>query len=194
MTEIHKWMCKLLKIHPTYLNIRLVPCVMPLTIPVPGTWQGFCINRANEQVCTCMKASKPKPRARGLTLWVQHSGLESLESCVMPCGCELDSKGTVQHHLLTCTVFHTAVDQVTVANFLFLTSPVSLEVVSSCPMAYFAVHASNHADGTEWLGQHIAPLQFIFSLRMLLKTLCILPFKHRVKSTWSMSDWRISKV
>lgn len=98
-----------------------------------------------------MKASKPKPRARGLTVGTlsQHSGLESLESCVLPCGHELNSKGAEQHHLLTCAVLHPAADQVAVADILFLTSPVSLEAVFSCPTPHFAVHASDHAGGPE---------------------------------------------
>lgn len=83
--------------------------VLPFTIPVPGSWLGCCINGANVQVCTCMQVSKPKPGARGLMLWEysasQHSGSEFLESCVVPHGCELNSKGPVQHHLPACTFF-----------------------------------------------------------------------------------------
>ena len=164
---------------PILLSLIFPVCVdvMPHIIPVPGTWLGWCINRATVQVCTCMQVWKPKPGAERSDVegvLSQHWGSEFLEPCIVPRGCELNSEGPARHQLLTCTVFHTAVDQVAVAGILFLAGPVTLEAVFSCPAALFAICASDSVlvaqndEGSESACWDIAPLQLISSLRCYL--------------------------
>lgn len=100
-----------------------------------------------------LKTQAQSWRSDAVGILSQHSGSEFVESCVVPGGCELNSKGPVQHHLPICTFYHAAVDQVTVADVLLLTGPVTLEVVFSCPSPCLAVRASDRAGSPERLGQ-----------------------------------------
>lgn len=168
---------------PPSLIFPLCLDVMPLTIPVPGTWLGCCINKANVRACTCIQVSKPKSRARALSLW-EYSASTQDQISWNPVLCLMDVNSTAKVQCSTTSwltlffFFHTAVDQVTVAAILFLTGPVTLEVVACPTPPCFVVHASDCAGGPEWLGQrvsllihHTTPVHLLFKNMLHKSTL-----------------------